>query len=177
MNELDFVKDWYVISRDSNYEMSRLAKENKNALSEKTIFYTMPVAKVIDSLRIAREEIDDFAILSMVAVFEQKLLSVVEQIYNSIYSDVQKDFADLSGKRELLEFFHEKTLKRWHFEDILELFKNFVDRDFLSQIKSIYKYRNWVAHGKYKNKPTSLDPLTVYEKLSEFLEMIEDNDE
>ena len=169
---MDFVRDWYVISRDSNYEMSRLAKENKNALSEKTVFYTIPVTEVISSLRIVREEIDDFAILSMVAVFEQKLLSVVEQIYKNIDSDVQKNFADLSRERELLEFFHKKTLKRWHFEDILELFKDFVDRDFLSQIKLIYKYRNWVAHGKYTDQPTSVDPLTVYEKLSEFLERV-----
>ncbi|MCL4408019.1 MAG: hypothetical protein M1542_01500 [Thermotogae bacterium] len=166
MNELESVKEWYIISRDSNYEISRLIAESGSVFSNETIFYTIPVTEIVKDLKIVREEIDDFAILSMVAVFEQKLVSILEDVYAGIRENQE------GLKSDLLEFFHEKALKRWHFEDILELFKDFVNDELFDQIKSIYKYRNWVAHGKYTEKPTSLDPITVYEKLSNFLETI-----
>lgn len=166
MNDLDGVMEWYVLSRDSNREISKLIKKNNDIFSEGTIFHTKPMAEVNKTLATMQKEMEDFAILAMVSIFEQKMLDVVVNTYD----DIKRNYANESQEDALLDFFHEKTLKRWHFNDILDLFKGFAEG--IGDIKSIHNYRNWVAHGKHCQKPTTLDPFTVHEKLSKFLEEI-----
>lgn len=53
--------------------------------------------------------------------------------------------------------------ERGNFIEIIDLFKLFVDTNFISKVKQVYEYRNCVAHGKNSEKPPSkIDPISTY---------------
>jgi hypothetical protein len=45
-----------------------------------------------------------------------------------------------------------ESIERWTMTDLLSTLRNIVDDNILSQVKQVYEYRNWVAHGKNQHK-------------------------
>jgi hypothetical protein len=55
--------------------------------------------------------------------------------------------------------------------DMLFALRDIVDDAARGQVKQVYEYRNWIAHGKNKNKipATNVSPYSVYTLLSQFI--------
>lgn len=63
-----------------------------------------------------------------------------------------------------------KNSDRWHFKDILDIFKSILSNELVGSVKQVYDYRNWVAHGKKETTSiTKIDPEVAYDRLNEFL--------
>lgn len=54
-----------------------------------------------------------------------------------------------------------KSRKKWHFKDILDLFKTTVESELVRRVKKIYEYRNWVACGKNQSKMNRVTRTTL----------------
>jgi hypothetical protein len=55
--------------------------------------------------------------------------------------------------------------------DMLFALRDIVDGATRGQVKQVYEYQNWVAHGKNQNKvpATNVSPYSVYTLLSQFI--------
>jgi hypothetical protein len=62
------------------------------------------------------------------------------------------------------------SIERWTMTDLLSILRNIVDSTILGQIKQIYEYRNWVAHGKNQNKMPAIkaSPRFTFNLLTRF---------
>jgi wobble nucleotide-excising tRNase len=96
-------------------------------------------------------------ILSLSASFERELRLSIQGI---IDSNVQKANQVIIKIVELTS----DSIERWAVKDIVDIFEEIVNGAIRSQVKQIYDYRNWVAHGKNINKvpPIRIDPKTVF---------------
>lgn len=68
----------------------------------------------------------------------------------------------MNPKDEITKRVTDYTLQlaeRGCFYDIIDLFKSSVATQLIGMVKQVYKYRNWVAHGKHIDKnPPEIDP-------------------
>lgn len=64
------------------------------------------------------------------------------------------------------------VVERWTVKDMIDALTPSVDEDLRGQVKQIYDYRNWVAHGRNPKRqpPARTDARTVATKLTRFLE-------
>jgi len=89
--------------------------------------------------------------------------------YLSYHLDIPIDTSSFDSRA--FSFIRDAAEKK-RFTDLLDLYKSKVDSDLIGEVKTIYKYRNWVAHGKRYIKPaevSGLDPYLAFEVLTEFL--------
>jgi len=160
---LDEVLQWYLADLDCQKSVALLIKKSPSSLPLTSLFAGKTESEARQLIDAARTELEDLTILSLFAVFEA---SVVDHLVanttriKSLTSDV------FSAK--VCEYAFEKP-ERWKLEDILDFFKSTIPSDIVGNVKQIYQYRNWVAHGKTRPKPISLDPRTAHTRLSDFL--------
>jgi hypothetical protein len=64
------------------------------------------------------------------------------------------------------------AIERWAVLDMITAFRDVVDDNLRGQIKEIYTYRNWVAHGKNSQRTPVRQsfPKQVYMTLSRFIQ-------
>lgn len=164
MKPLDEVIDWYQIASDSQRVVSRLL-DAPSEFPRDSVFALKPLSEARRLLETAAGELDDLAVLSLASLFEKVLLDHLMLVAERTIRDHSVEpFA-----RSVCEYAFEKA-DRWHFPDVLDLFKSIVGSGVVGDVKQVYEYRNWVAHGRRKLKPLALDPREAYQRLSEFLE-------
>jgi hypothetical protein len=163
VNPLDSVIDWYRVIKDSQAVLLHLTKLHPNAVPSDSLFAgrTLEDAKAL--LQKASDEVDDLTIVSLVSVFEQTILDYLTDVTKTLQLNQPGPFP-----LQVLSYGLERS-ERWYFPDVLDFFKVIVATEIVGQVKQIYQYRNFVAHGKKGAKPVSSDPLTAYKKLSIFL--------
>ncbi len=102
----------------------------------------------------------DFAILSMWAVFERRLISRLEEECQKMQGTQASEFNSLVFKKIA------NTVEYWRIDEALDLIKPLVGADLAGQAKSIKKYRDWVAHrNPRKPTPAKVDPQSARELL------------
>lgn len=62
-----------------------------------------------------------------------------------------------------------RDVERWPFVSVLGFFRTTVDPSLLDQVINVYKYRNWVAHGKKTQRPVLTDPIKAHRAITSFL--------
>lgn len=164
MNPLDDVLEWYQFIKDSQDVSLRLIKLHSESVPKDSRFAGKTLAEARTLLEQASAEVDDLVIISLAAVFEQKILDHLIDVANMMRISQQGVFP-----LEVLKYGLDK-LERWYFPDVLDFFKTLVHVDIIGQAKQIYQYRNYVAHGKKGIKPASTDLIKAYERLTKFLE-------
>lgn len=163
--ELEKIMEWYEINLDSQKVMKKLIKKNPEIIPLESVLVAKEVKETTELLERSIVELNDLTIVSLVSIFEQTL---IQYLKNFIYS--QLDF-----KNELSKGLSEYTVQkaeRGHFTEIIELFKPQIDSGLVGMVKQVYKYRNWVAHGKVGEAPAKIDPISAYERLSSFLNKV-----
>jgi hypothetical protein len=50
-----------------------------------------------------------------------------------------------------------ESIERWTITDMLFALRDIVDGDTRGQVKQVYEYRNWVAHGKNQHKSPAIN--------------------
>jgi hypothetical protein len=103
-------------------------------------------------------------VLALFAAFERGLrLSIQNMLSVNLHAQNQTvlRFAELSNE----------SVERWTMTDMLFALRDIVDGATRGQVKQVYEYRNWVAHGKNPSRvPTAnTSPAPVYALLSQFI--------
>lgn len=148
MTELDAVRDAYVTLVGCHTVTSELVrKSTKGPIFHGTVFQGQHEDEARPLLAKARAELNDWAIVSLVAVFERILFEHNKSPLRSKAS--QKGTL---GLHQAVEHFARRVSPRVY-EDVGRL----------------CRYRDWVAHGKRWEKPASADPISSYQRLLDFL--------
>lgn len=170
-DELDTVIEWYTISIDTHKSMKYLVNKNPDAVPLKSAITSKGLNEANQLLDIAMAELNDQTIISLVSVFEQKLIGYLRE---TIDKQMKQEI-----ENEVIVKLKEYTMKRaehGHFNDLIDLFSRSHDKDLAGKVKQIYRYRNWVAHGKRPEKvPAKTDPVSAHYYLSEFLNRLEES--
>lgn len=111
-------------------------------------------------------EVDDLTVVALVSFFEQLVLDYVGELAERIETGQSGPVMSTFVAHAF------RDVGRWRFNDILKLFETDVGTALLAEVSNIYQYRNWVAHGKRKQKPVVTDPIKAYQALSLFLDKI-----
>ena len=158
--------NWYNLSIESQRTIARFLERSPEDFPLDSSLATMPLNEVKETLLLAEEELKDLTVLSLVSIFEQFLIEYLSELTDELSQKIDEPLS-----KETIEYAC-RNVERWYFKDILDLFKPIVGSQVVGDVKQIYNFRNWVAHGKNhkkKKKVTSVDPETAYERLSEFL--------
>jgi hypothetical protein len=96
-----------------------------------------------------QRRLDDATVLNLWAVFERFLIE-----------HVTASWPRPTDRPELFEVrLHEKAereIERWRIEELLDLYKGWVDSETLGAAKQVKAYRDWVAHRNPRKVPSAL---------------------
>ena len=142
---LDEVRKWSEIARVALATFYRDVRHGPENLPFKLIpFASFPKKDVVlEYIERAQRELTDLTILSLFATFEQLLLDHFESSTNALLNGETEPL-----KRRILEGQNQlKRPRETPIKTVLDYYKAVVDPDLVGQVKQIYQYRNWVAHG------------------------------
>ncbi|MCY6355267.1 hypothetical protein [Clostridium sp. ZS2-4] len=163
MNELDRIINWYEIAMDSQHVVLEILNSSPQNIPANTVIGSKEPREIKENLLVAENELNDLTILSLVASFEQLVLDFTVKIVEENVGNTENTLFYQMSKYAF------KNADRWHFGDILDLFKSVINPQIIGDVKQVYRYRNWVAHGKKDRKPLALEPYIAHERLSQFL--------
>ena len=154
----------YEIIKDSIKVTRRTINNELYRLHNRTLFLGEQREKMLTKMDDVEKELDDIMILSLFASFERELRISIQALIDNNTNKVNKTFENIVSLTK-------DSIERWTVIDMIESLKDVVDDDLRSVVKQIYEYRNWVAHGKNKDKLPSIrtDPKTVQVKLCDFI--------
>ena len=164
MNPLNQALDWYNILKSNHKIVVNLLEKDPSSLPPDSPYLTEPLSSVKEQLKRALEEMEDLTVVSLFFLFEKIILSHLEETANYLKAQNMEPFLNQVVKYGL------KTPDRWKIEEILDLYKVNIDPNLVGQVKQIFKYRNWIAHGRRGAKPLSIDHRLTYFRLTLFLE-------
>ncbi len=170
-NPLDLVLMTYETTKDCLKIADKVRFQGNVALMKRTKLILLPEAEATDQIKACHDETENFAVLSLWAVFER---FVVEYLIKK--GEPLQDIRPANLAKGIYETF-ESAVERGRINDTLDLLKEIVDPKLIGNAKNIKKYRDWVAHKNPKRGPMSkTDPKFVHHILSEIIQIINDSD-
>lgn len=153
----------YEVIKDS-IKVTRRSINKGYELHNRTVFFGEQKEKILSRIDGVEKELDDIMILSLFASFERELRISIQSVIDNNTNKVNTTFENIISLTK-------ESIERWTVTDMIDSLKDVVDDDLRSIAKQIYEYRNWVAHGKNKEKLPSIrtDPKTVQIKLCDFI--------
>jgi hypothetical protein len=165
---LDEVRTWYDVTRAALATLYRDVRREPESLPfqlTSLALFAVRDAALRHNVR-AQRELADLAILSYFATFEQLLLDHFESSTSALVKGETEPL-----KRRILEGQSQlRKSRETPITIVLDYYKAVVDSDLVGQVKQVYKYRNWVAHGKRGPAPINVTPSDAYSRLQCFLE-------
>ena len=163
---------WYRVVKANQLLAAKVIRDYTEAVPESSPFFGLSEPEAVQMLENSAAEVDDLTVLALVSFFEQLVLDRISELLEQMKTEqsvsTPKALTDYARGNNC-EF---EKIKRGPFLELLKLFEAEVDRSLLDKVRSSYKYRNWVAHGKQGKKPVATEPIKTYEALSSFLERI-----
>ena len=136
--------------------------EREDDLLMETIFSELQKKQSMRLLKEMEATQELLSVFEIVAQFESIVSQYIDQVITS--SMASDDSFTNHLKNDLKE-----NAERWRFDDKLDLFRDVIEPTLLGDIKNLYKFRNWIAHGKRFKKPASFTLLQAKERLEKFL--------
>src|SRR4051812_447700 len=112
-------------------------------------------------------EFDDLAIFVIFSVFEA---IVRDRVANDVEAEVTglRHVALQRAASRMMQNIEEGSF----YHNVLDLYKK-LDHDLVEEVSQVRRYRNWVAHGRRKDrKPFETDPREAFGRLNAFLALI-----
>ncbi|WP_404405176.1 hypothetical protein [Jeotgalibacillus malaysiensis] len=157
--ELDNIMSWYSILVDSQMITKRMLRDYPEYIPQQSEFVARSIPEASELLDKSMNELNDLTIVSLISVFEQHM-------HNYIADLIHKQIETHKISAYLI-----RRAERDRFEEIIDAFKSETEPHIAGMVKQVYRYRNWVAHGKQNQPPpATIDPASAYERLSDFLQ-------
>lgn len=170
-NPLDVVWATYKTTRDCLKIADKVRIQNDSRLLEKTDFIFLQESEASERITTCHDESENFAILSLWAVFERFLID-----YLVTKGQPLRSISPTTLAEGIYETF-ESAVEYRRIDEILDLFKGVVDSNLIGNAKNIKKYRDWVAHkNPRRGHSGKTDPLMAYGILSQIIQAINESD-
>lgn len=176
MNTLEEAWQWYESTERQLRVVQRLGDRHWNALPWNGPLGLDPRlsdptdTRVQTEARIALKPLDDLAVLVLFSVFEAivraKLVAQIRDEKTAIRHAVLRQAADLAEDGIENGSFKNNVL------DALKLPPD-ADKNLIEHVNQVRKYRNYVAHGKRGRAADFVNPRTAYERLQQFLQLLD----
>ncbi|QTA78108.1 Uncharacterized protein dnl_03200 [Desulfonema limicola] len=169
-SKFSLVQIWksYEVMRDCLKIAQRSISENNLQLLKKTIFLTGLKNEAEKQIKSGQNDANDYVILSLWAAFERIIIEYIQIQGQKILDIPPSDFNKKVHSKIERDIEYRKT------EDVLDMFKSYIDSDLIGQAKQIKKYRDWVAHRNVnKGTPANVPPHNAYRILSEIIDKLE----
>lgn len=165
VEEIERINQTWLLTKEAlsivRHEIHTQYKNTKtsNVLAN-TVFEDLTFTQSELNILECKQAAEDYAILSMWAVFERHLILRLEyecaKMQDTPLSDFNNCvFKEISSKIEYMRI-----------DNAIDLIKPLVGGDLAGQAKSIKKYRDWIAHrNTRKPTPAKIDPETTREIL------------
>lgn len=169
MKTLGEAWDWYDKNRRLLQLMSRLGRRYWNDLPWEVMgnddhFRSLGGVEVEKDANAVLEEFDDIAVFVFFSVFESTVRS-------HVWGELTSEVASLShpALKKMAEKTKDNIEEGSFYNNILDLYKN-TDHDLVEAVNQVRKYRNWVAHGRRKDrKGPNTTPRDAFDRLHAFL--------
>lgn len=165
MSELDDILYKYRVFRDSQAIVRECLAQESDLLTG-TVFFSRTKKESTKALNKLGETIELLAVLDIVAHFESRLSQYIEDTIRS-YDKTTLPSSEFASK---LQQYIQDNAEKWRFDDKLELFKNEIDQNILTEIKKLYNFRNWIAHGQRTKKSSNYTLEQAKEAIEKFLQ-------
>ncbi len=172
MTTLDDAWKWYQGVRASLRRLDRLAGKywddlpKDGPLGQDNTLRDLDGKTASKDARTGLNELNDVAVFVLFSVFEavvrDRVLSDTKPAREAVTHPALKYWM-----RQAKESIEERS-----FFALLEQFKGSDRNDLIESVNQVRKYRNWVAHGRRKEKPESVSPQVAYDRLRAFLEAV-----
>jgi len=168
-NPLDPVWKQYEVTKDCMRVAQKTLEASHELFLRGTGFAGASYQEATDWIARSQDELDDLTVLSLCAIFERRIVTLLQRKGEKILEERPPD---------LSEALHAKfvdAVERWRVDDFIRLLQRYVGRELSTHTREIVNYRNWVAHRNPKKRPRGKTaPRTAYEILSRFLGEIRD---
>jgi hypothetical protein len=165
-NSINAVLKTYTVIDDSLKMIKRLAPQPiAPAITQETFVIGKSAAEIKDTIEYERLEFNDVMVVSLFAAFERELRSAFENVANTEWSARTPTTLRIRGLAT-------DAIERWAVLDMVTALSDVVDGNLRGEVKEIYTYRNWVAHGKNSRRTPARQavPMQVYLTLSRFIQ-------
>lgn len=179
MTTLDEVWEWYEAARSSLQRLERLANRYwadlpwDGPLGRDRVLgggnSDVEAGPVERRAGLARQPLDDLAVVMMFSVFEAAVRTRVADSAKASAGQVTHPFLLGVIQRAVGE------IDRGSFAGVLEAYARSKSADWVNlsdRVRQVRRYRNWVTHGR-RGKPLGpVDPKTARKALSDFLNLL-----
>jgi len=167
IDTIETIWNTYQVTKDCLKVTERSVKSDNLKMLRSTDFISDTSQEANQKIKLSRDNADDYVILALWTVFERKL-------FEEVQLESRKNFDNDEFSKKLQEEC-EKKVEYWKFDEILDIYKSFIDNHLIGRAKNIKKYRDWVVHkNPNKQPPANITPTLAYNTLSEILERLED---
>jgi hypothetical protein len=181
MTTLEDAWRWYSAIADGMKWLTRLAKywgqfpwglgdEWVRLVERDGVLKAVEVNHLTSVAETVLPEHDDLAVLVLFSVFEANVRDHLKKQLEPEVARLTHPSLVKAGSDVLDDVAHGS------FGRLLEPFKlEDKDKDLIEQVNQVRRYRNWVAHGRRAemNPGVVVRPLDAYERLSEFLKLVQ----
>lgn len=163
---LDDIVASNLLERDLLKIAARAIRVTNLSFLSGTGFVGRPVSESQSDVERLRSRLDEMTVVALWIEFERFVINhVMSQL--SVSSTAPAPFDAQLGAHV------ERQIEFARFDDLLNLYKGWVDSNELGRVKQIKEYRDWIAHRNPKRTaPAAVDPLTARAKLGDVMDQI-----
>ena len=166
-NPLDPVWKHYEVTKDCMSVAKKTLETNHESFLGDTGFVGAPYRQSTALIAESQDELDDLTVLSLCAIFERRIITLVQRKGRKILEEQPLDLSHQVHSKFV------DAVERWRIDDFIGLLERYVGKDLSKDTRAIVEYRNWVAHRNPKKQPEKkTDPKTAYDVLTQFLDLI-----
>ncbi len=169
MKTLEDAWHWYLCTKRQLQRMARLGRRYWDALpwdrelGNDNFFRLLNSADVLAEANASLDHLDDLAIVVLFSVFESIVRDQVA-VEVRLESQAITHVALRTAAETAVEL-----IEKGSFDHVLQPYKILVGPNLVEEVSQVRRYRNWVAHGKGRDRPALVDPQTAFERLNAFL--------
>jgi hypothetical protein len=166
-NPLDPVWKQYEVTKDCMRVAQKTLEASNESFLRGTGFAGTSYRESTDWIARSQDELDDLTVLSLCAIFERRIITIVQRKGRKILEEQPLDLC-----RQVHSKFVD-AVERWRIDDFIGLLERYVGKDLSKNTRAIVDYRNWVAHRNPTKRPEKkTEPKTAYDILTQFLDRI-----
>jgi len=158
---LDDILARYLLELDLLKVAKQAILQSAFAVLSKTSFIGRSKTAAEADVRLLRDRLDEMTVVEIWIEFER---FIVRHVFGTV--TIASAAAPISFTTKLSDRI-EREIEFARFDELLDLYKGWLDPNHVGLIKQIKDYRDWISHrNPKKTKPAVIEPITAHKLLS-----------
>jgi len=163
---LDDIVEAYRLERDLLKIAARAIRVTNLSFLSGTGFVGRPVSESQNDVERLHTRLDEMTVVALWVEFERFLINHVVSQFNVLTTAPAPFDAQLGA-------YIERQIEFSRFDDLLNLYKGWIDSNELGQVKQIKEYRDWISHRNPKRtKAAPVEPVIARVRLGDVMDRI-----